>query len=196
MDIPIPRRDGGTGRRSGLKIRRSQGRGGSTPPPGTKSKAPYPAYFQMLTAFDNATCFGCLGLASAARYKFRYSAHPLSFLYFAFVRGRLCFGWFSPFTPDFGMRGGLVQFKSGCVRRFECAWSSIDDNGPLHVFRVGHPRNTLMAIQHETKQKGSNIPAYRPQFRDLERTSKQHFDWVDPCSPREPIAPSAFNLNQ
>src|SRR6185437_4954728 len=29
------RRDGGTGRRSGLKIRRSQGRGGSTPPPGT-----------------------------------------------------------------------------------------------------------------------------------------------------------------
>ena len=28
-------RDGGTGRRSGLKIRRSQGRGGSTPPPGT-----------------------------------------------------------------------------------------------------------------------------------------------------------------
>ena len=30
------RRDGGIGRRSGLKIRRPQGRGGSTPPPGTK----------------------------------------------------------------------------------------------------------------------------------------------------------------
>jgi hypothetical protein len=29
------RRDGGTGRRSGLKIRRGQPRGGSTPPPGT-----------------------------------------------------------------------------------------------------------------------------------------------------------------
>ena len=29
-------RDGGTGRRSGLKIRRGQPRGGSTPPPGTK----------------------------------------------------------------------------------------------------------------------------------------------------------------
>ena len=105
--------------------------------------APCPTYFQMLTAFDNATCFGCLGLASAAGYEFRYSAHPLSFLYFAFVRGRLCFGWFSPFTPDFGMRGGLVQFKSGSVRRSECAWSSIDDNGPLQVFRAGHPRNTL-----------------------------------------------------
>src|SRR5580658_10523129 len=32
---PTPGRDGGTGRRSGLKIRRPQGRGGSTPPPGT-----------------------------------------------------------------------------------------------------------------------------------------------------------------
>jgi hypothetical protein len=30
-----PGRDGGTGRRSGLKIRRGQPRGGSTPPPGT-----------------------------------------------------------------------------------------------------------------------------------------------------------------
>src|SRR6185437_6207287 len=29
------RRDGGTGRRSGLKIRRASARGGSTPPPGT-----------------------------------------------------------------------------------------------------------------------------------------------------------------
>ena len=35
MDIPTPSRDGGTGRRSGLKIRRPQGHGGSTPPPGT-----------------------------------------------------------------------------------------------------------------------------------------------------------------
>src|SRR6185312_14436777 len=32
-----PRRDGGTGRRSGLKIRRPSGLGGSTPPPGTSS---------------------------------------------------------------------------------------------------------------------------------------------------------------
>jgi hypothetical protein len=32
----LPRRDGGTGRRSGLKIRRPSGLGGSTPPPGTK----------------------------------------------------------------------------------------------------------------------------------------------------------------
>jgi hypothetical protein len=30
-------RDGGTGRRSGLKIRRGQPHGGSTPPPGTKN---------------------------------------------------------------------------------------------------------------------------------------------------------------
>ncbi len=34
----VKRRDGGTGRRSGLKIRRPQRRGGSTPPPGTKYK--------------------------------------------------------------------------------------------------------------------------------------------------------------
>src|SRR5271155_5735204 len=33
-------RDGGTGRRSGLKIRRPSGLGGSTPPPGTKPKSP------------------------------------------------------------------------------------------------------------------------------------------------------------
>ena len=32
----LPRRDGGTGRRSGLKIRRTSVLGGSTPPPGTK----------------------------------------------------------------------------------------------------------------------------------------------------------------
>jgi hypothetical protein len=32
----VQSRDGGTGRRSGLKIRRGQPRGGSTPPPGTK----------------------------------------------------------------------------------------------------------------------------------------------------------------
>ena len=31
-------RDGGTGRRSGLKIRRPSGLGGSTPPPGTNRK--------------------------------------------------------------------------------------------------------------------------------------------------------------
>ena len=34
---PTSSRDGGTGRRSGLKIRRPQGHGGSTPPPGTKN---------------------------------------------------------------------------------------------------------------------------------------------------------------
>src|ERR1700758_4949062 len=32
-----PSRDGGTGRRSGLKIRRPSGLGGSTPPPGTST---------------------------------------------------------------------------------------------------------------------------------------------------------------
>src|ERR1700751_288700 len=32
-------RDGGTGRRSGLKIRRPSGLGGSTPPPGTNCKS-------------------------------------------------------------------------------------------------------------------------------------------------------------
>src|ERR1700745_2738831 len=32
------RRDGGTGRRSGLKIRRASALGGSTPPPGTKAQ--------------------------------------------------------------------------------------------------------------------------------------------------------------
>src|SRR5436305_14566538 len=36
----FPSRDGGTGRRSGLKIRRPSGLGGSTPPPGT-----IPPYF-------------------------------------------------------------------------------------------------------------------------------------------------------
>jgi hypothetical protein len=61
----------------------------------------------MFTAFDNATCFGSFRLASAARCEFRYSVHPLSFQNFAFVRGRLYFGRFSPFTPDYGMRGGL-----------------------------------------------------------------------------------------
>src|SRR4051812_42169067 len=34
---PSHRRDGGTGRRNGLKIRRPSGHGGSTPPPGTTS---------------------------------------------------------------------------------------------------------------------------------------------------------------
>ena len=35
------RRDGGTGRRSGLKIRRPSGLGGSTPPPGTSLNVLY-----------------------------------------------------------------------------------------------------------------------------------------------------------
>ena len=39
-------RDGGTGRRSGLKIRRKQFHGGSIPPPGTI----YPIYFQWFRA--------------------------------------------------------------------------------------------------------------------------------------------------
>ena len=34
---PLSSRDGGTGRRSGLKIRRSSDLGGSTPPPGTNT---------------------------------------------------------------------------------------------------------------------------------------------------------------
>src|SRR5207248_4841956 len=34
-DLVATSRDGGTGRRSGLKIRRPSGHGGSTPPPGT-----------------------------------------------------------------------------------------------------------------------------------------------------------------
>src|SRR6266705_473512 len=38
MEKPSLGRDGGTGRRSGLKIRRPSGLGGSTPPPGTKPK--------------------------------------------------------------------------------------------------------------------------------------------------------------
>jgi hypothetical protein len=35
LDLAFPGRDGGTGRRSGLKIRRASALGGSTPPPGT-----------------------------------------------------------------------------------------------------------------------------------------------------------------
>ena len=35
LTLTILRRDGGTGRRSGLKIRRASALGGSTPPPGT-----------------------------------------------------------------------------------------------------------------------------------------------------------------
>ena len=35
LKMNYPSRDGGTGRRSGLKIRRASARGGSTPPPGT-----------------------------------------------------------------------------------------------------------------------------------------------------------------
>src|SRR5207248_4214632 len=35
LNMPLSSRDGGTGRRSGLKIRRPSGHGGSTPPPGT-----------------------------------------------------------------------------------------------------------------------------------------------------------------
>ena len=45
-------RDGGTGRRSGLKIRRGQPRGGSTPPPGTNKIKDLP----------NQRIFGCVFL--------------------------------------------------------------------------------------------------------------------------------------
>ncbi len=63
--------------------------------------------FQMLTAFDDAACFGSFRLTGAARYEFRYSAYPLLFKNFAFVRGRLECGRFSLSTPDYGMRCGL-----------------------------------------------------------------------------------------
>ena len=43
-------RDGGTGRRSGLKIRRGQPRGGSTPPPGTTSFPFQTIFFELFTA--------------------------------------------------------------------------------------------------------------------------------------------------
>jgi hypothetical protein len=47
------RRDGGTGRRSGLKIRRPSGLGGSTPPPGTISKThKIRGYLGSLSACD------------------------------------------------------------------------------------------------------------------------------------------------
>jgi hypothetical protein len=47
------RRDGGTGRRSGLKIRRPSGLGGSTPPPGTISKTHrIRGYLDSLSARD------------------------------------------------------------------------------------------------------------------------------------------------
>jgi hypothetical protein len=49
---PPRSRDGGTGRRSGLKIRRSQGRGGSTPPPGTNK----------INKIRNTDILGCLFL--------------------------------------------------------------------------------------------------------------------------------------
>ena len=61
-------RDGGTGRRSGLKIRRKQFHGGSIPPPGTI----YPYYFQQLTS-DKAELLTRFG------YKIGYSAHPACF---------------------------------------------------------------------------------------------------------------------
>src|ERR1035438_2702447 len=93
--ITAPRgRDGGTGRRSGLKIRRRQLHGGSTPPPGTISCA---ISSLVSDAYGVRLCcsFWALRLASAARYEFRYSAHPLSFQNLAFVRGRFSYGRFS-----------------------------------------------------------------------------------------------------
>jgi hypothetical protein len=48
-----PGRDGGTGRRSGLKIRRPSGLGGSTPPPGTISRThKIRSYLGSLSACD------------------------------------------------------------------------------------------------------------------------------------------------
>jgi hypothetical protein len=46
-DLVGESRDGGTGRRSGLKIRRPSGLGGSTPPPGTKLKIPSREIFRL-----------------------------------------------------------------------------------------------------------------------------------------------------
>ena len=48
-------RDGGTGRRSGLKIRRPSGLGGSTPPPGTIHKSMTNKWFK---GFDEWMAFG------------------------------------------------------------------------------------------------------------------------------------------
>jgi hypothetical protein len=46
-------------------------------------------------------------LAGAAKHEFRYSAHPLSFQTFAFVRGRPDCGRFYLSMIDYGTRGGL-----------------------------------------------------------------------------------------
>ena len=61
-------RDGGTGRRSGLKIRQASARGGSTPPPGTN----YLIYLQPFA--NNGT-----NLAKAVPYKFGIMRIPLIF---------------------------------------------------------------------------------------------------------------------
>jgi hypothetical protein len=57
LKLPSISRDGGTGRRSGLKIRRPSGLGGSTPPPGTKFQSSEICHVQMRReAEDRATC--------------------------------------------------------------------------------------------------------------------------------------------
>jgi hypothetical protein len=55
-----PGRDGGTGRRSGLKIRRGQPRGGSTPPPGTILNTNIICEIRGLPRSLGALCLGYL----------------------------------------------------------------------------------------------------------------------------------------
>src|ERR1039457_4407649 len=67
---PTPCRDGGTGRRSGLKIRRSQGRGGSTPPPGTIKSIVYRVFLPspQITRIPSSQLCSQLDLQSAQRF--------------------------------------------------------------------------------------------------------------------------------
>src|SRR3954447_19913875 len=58
-------RDGGTGRRSGLKIRRPSGLGGSTPPPGTMiSKKLSESVKIVLAPRTVQVCEKCAGLSN------------------------------------------------------------------------------------------------------------------------------------
>ena len=66
------RRGGGTGRRSGLKIRRPSGLGGSTPPPGTKPKKLRVLRFPPLTLAgkdDDAMLLGLREISALIRSK-------------------------------------------------------------------------------------------------------------------------------
>ena len=74
-----------TGRRSGLKIRRRQLRGGSTPPPGTISSTNILCGFSNFAALVSTLRPECFGFATALRYEIRYSAHPIYFQQLACV---------------------------------------------------------------------------------------------------------------